>query len=250
MRPTAPLPRSEDMPMPTHTPHTPVDGPPSAMAARFAEWQTALADANDPVVPDITPAQCDRMTKSLLRLAAVRAAGVADVLAKLRVVSYETGSFGDAATAVFNSALADLARMAGVALPTAETPHHPMTTRATLEAETRAMCLKLGALWVRSNGSPKYGKATLANVTDADLSEIHAAGVAAVAVAARRALPDIRAQLRAATTAAEVEAIRIQRGYSAGWTEAVMAHKGGRRPDELATAAPPGNHHCPDSPAS
>jgi hypothetical protein len=215
---------------PAHTAHTHI--PPSAVAARFAEWQAALTDANDPTAPDITDARCDRMTKPLHRLAKTRATGAADVLAKLRVVAYETGSFGDAATALFNSTLGDLVRLAGVA--ESYTAPLPTTPRVAVEEETRAMCLKLGAPWVRSNGSPKYGKATLANVTDADLPAIHAAGVAAVTVAARRALPDIRAQLRAATTAAEVEAIRIQRGYSAGWTEAVMAHKGGRRPDESA----------------
>jgi hypothetical protein len=152
----------------------------------------------------------------------------------LRVVSCETESFGDAATAVFNSALADLARMAGVALPTADTPHRPTTPHP-----HGAMCMQLGAVWVRANGSPKYGKAMLSDVTDADLSAIHAAAVVATVAAARRALPPIRAQWRAATTWADVEAIRIERGYASGWTRAIMARKGGRRPDELAAAERP-----------
>jgi hypothetical protein len=38
-------------------------------------------------------------------------------------------------------------------------------------------------------------------------------------------LPPLKDALKTAHTHAEVEAIRIQRGYKAGWTRAIMAHK-------------------------
>jgi hypothetical protein len=53
--------------------------------------------------------------------------------------------------------------------------------RAEIEAEYRAMVVTLGAMWLRENGPPKYGKARLSGVSDAELSAIHAAAIAETA---------------------------------------------------------------------
>jgi hypothetical protein len=53
-------------------------------------------------------------------------------------------------------------------------------TRAETEAETRGAVLKLGVIWLREHGPLKYGKQKLSDVTDAELSKIHAAATSAV----------------------------------------------------------------------
>jgi hypothetical protein len=54
-------------------------------------------------------------------------------------------------------------------------------TRHDLTNEARVLQQGLGAVWVREFGSPKYGKPTMAGLTDAELLAVYTAAVAAPA---------------------------------------------------------------------
>jgi hypothetical protein len=167
---------------PVAVPSLPLDAPPSDVTARFAEWRAAVIDAVGSGAGDITDAQHERMIKSIRRIAKTRSTGVADVLAKMLVVSYESRAQGDddAAATVFDSALADLGRLASVALTATDKPGRRMTPRATMESQTRQACLMLGMVWLRENGSQKFGKQKVSDLSDAELLTTHTAASAAV----------------------------------------------------------------------